>query len=381
MTTQQQPSESKDNVPPRVLKGRELQDFEWLQSVTLDSIVLDADMTQVVSINGFDFDRLNQKCLRRLCVKFKIANYKNRNKEKVLQLILERRLRMLRIERAMAQQRKEGSASSGEASSDDMENASQNNIQQDALEKSTPSVHALCVNNNASASVSSANSRSRGKTSEQVEPPVQASFIDNNSTLTFSFENMSRLPVEWYAPYTAALAAKTIGCNNWVGGRTMQQGAQEQTTPSVHAVSVDNNASASASSANSRSGGATSELPAGSHQASSFGDNVTSPFSFVNMNRLPVARYAPYTEATRTITREIPGTGNEGKSALTGRESILKELELLVLMEEYDTSLKRKREELDGLIQQTHEAREMIDILKKKRSEALAALQSGSSSM
>ncbi|KAI2504265.1 hypothetical protein MHU86_10192 [Fragilaria crotonensis] len=436
MATQQQPSETNDNAPPRALKGRELEDFEWLQSVTLDSIVLDEDMTQVVSINGFDLQRLSQKCLRRLCVKFKIANYKNRNKERVLQLILDRRLRMLRIEKAMAQQRNTGVAPSGEASSVDNENAPQHSIQQDTPEQGTASVHELSVNNDASARSSSTNNRSGGAASGKGAHSVQASSIDNNSTSTFSFANMNRLPFAGYAPYTAALATRTSGCSDGVGGSTIQQGPPNQTMPSVHAVSVDNNPTAIATNANSNSGGgrseqtvhtanvsglpaeryapytaalaamtsgrndrgggrtlqqgaqeqttpsvhATSERMAGSLQASSVGDNVTSPFSFGNMSRLPVARYAPYTEATRTVTREIPGIENEGKSALAGREKIKREMELLALMEEYDTSLKRKREELDELIQQTHEARVMIDILKNKRGEALEALQSASSS-
>lgn len=331
---------------------------------------------------------------------------------------------MLRIEKAMAQQRNTGVAPSGEVSSVDKKNTPQHSIQQDTPEQGTPSVHALSVSNDASASFSSTKNRSG------------ASSIDNNSTSTFSFANMNRLPFAGYAPYTAALATRTSGCSDGVGGSTIQQGPPNQTMPSVHAVSVDNNATAIATNANSNSGGgrseqtvhtanvsglpaeryapytaalaamtsgrndrgggrtlqqgaqeqttpsvlATSERIAGSLQASSVGENVTSPFSFGNMSRLQVARYAPYTEATRTITREIPGIENEGKSALAGREKIKREMELLALMEEYDTSLKRKREELDELIQQTHEARVMIDILKNKRSEALEALQSASSS-
>jgi hypothetical protein len=78
-------------------------------------------------------------------------------------------------------------------------------------------------------------------------------------------------------------------------------------------------------------------------------------------------------------TRVSQQARDEDRLALLHRNAVKKETDLLLLMEKYDSSLKAKREELDGYASDTTEAEEaklVIDVLKTKRRRTLESLQS-----
>lgn len=64
---------------------------EWIRIVTLDSIVLSEDFGSIVSIDSKPVKAWNMVHLRALCSKFKISGYKNRKREEMVRLLLERK--------------------------------------------------------------------------------------------------------------------------------------------------------------------------------------------------------------------------------------------------------------------------------------------------
>jgi hypothetical protein len=69
--------------------AKELAENVWAQSLSLDSVLLDAS-NELISINGVSRAQLSQKYLRRFCVMFKITGYKNQKRDQIMQLIVRR---------------------------------------------------------------------------------------------------------------------------------------------------------------------------------------------------------------------------------------------------------------------------------------------------
>ncbi len=60
----------------------------WATTLALDSVQLDAESSNIVSINGLLQHLLTQKHLRRFCVVFRVIGYKNKKREETIQLIV-----------------------------------------------------------------------------------------------------------------------------------------------------------------------------------------------------------------------------------------------------------------------------------------------------
>jgi hypothetical protein len=72
----------------------------WAEQMTLNTVFLNAESNGVVSINGLGINVMTMVHLRRFCVMFRIAGYKNKKREETIQLIV-RRMRSEAIEKAM----------------------------------------------------------------------------------------------------------------------------------------------------------------------------------------------------------------------------------------------------------------------------------------
>jgi hypothetical protein len=83
-----------------VLSSREEAINAWAATITLDSVQLNEESSDIVAINGLLRHLLTQKHLRRFCVMFTISGYKNKKREETIQLIV-RRMRSEAIEKIL----------------------------------------------------------------------------------------------------------------------------------------------------------------------------------------------------------------------------------------------------------------------------------------
>ena len=64
---------------------------DWTETVTLDSIMLSPDLKSIKSISSRPVGDWNMKHMRFMCSKFKISGYKNRKRDEMVGLLLERK--------------------------------------------------------------------------------------------------------------------------------------------------------------------------------------------------------------------------------------------------------------------------------------------------
>ena len=83
-----------------VLSSRDEAINAWATTLTLDSVQLDAESSDIISINGLLRHLLTQKHLRRFCVMFRVTGYKNKKREETIQLIV-RRIRSEAVEKML----------------------------------------------------------------------------------------------------------------------------------------------------------------------------------------------------------------------------------------------------------------------------------------
>jgi hypothetical protein len=64
---------------------------EWMKRMTIDDIVLSGDMKSIVTIDSKPVNEYNMVYLRSLCIILKINGYKNKRRDEMIGLLLERK--------------------------------------------------------------------------------------------------------------------------------------------------------------------------------------------------------------------------------------------------------------------------------------------------